>query len=131
MPVTTADSALLPAVFVACTVTSYDVPLVRPDTVMGEAAPVWVTAAPPPVGVAVTVNCVVAGVDGTGVNATPRVWSPGVTVVIAGADGTAPWEKDTWAGPPDGFVVTVIVVFQNSCIWSPSGTPRMQAMPTL
>jgi hypothetical protein len=40
---------------VAVTVKVYAVPLVSPTTVIGEDAPVAVTAVPPPTGVAVTV----------------------------------------------------------------------------
>ena len=50
-----ADALPVAAPLVAATVNVYAVPFVSPVTVIGEAAPVAVTAAPPPTGVATTV----------------------------------------------------------------------------
>jgi hypothetical protein len=81
-----ADSALLPAMLVACTVNVYAVPLASPETTMGDAAPVPVK----PPGVDVTVYPVIGLPPSKAgpVNVTLACALPAVAVPIVGALGT-------------------------------------------
>ena len=71
------------------------------------------------------------GVDAAWVKAAVSCPLPGVTVVSTGAEGAAPTDQLTWAGPPEGFVVNVFLVFQNSFICVGPAGPSVQAMPML
>ena len=92
-----ADGAPVPATLFAVTTNVYDVPLVRPVTVMGEVAPVAV--APP--GLAVTVYPVIADppADAGAVNVTVASSLPAIAVPMVGAPGATAFtvkERLTW-----------------------------------
>src|SRR4051812_28940199 len=82
-----ADARPVPTEFVAVAVNVYAVPLVRPPTVMGEAAPLALIAP----GEDVTVYEVIGEppFEAGGVNATLACAPPATAVPIAGASGTA------------------------------------------
>ena len=80
-----AEAAPVPTLFAATTLKVYAVPLVKPDTVIGELAPVAVK----PPGFEVTVNPVMATppVDAGAAKATEADASPAVAEPITGAPG--------------------------------------------
>src|SRR3954471_12366258 len=82
-----ADAGPLPATLVAVTVQLYCVPLVRPLTTMGLAAPVFVNG-DPPVATHAAVYCAIAApLFEAAANATEAVPFPAVMTPMVGADG--------------------------------------------
>jgi len=105
-----ADASPVPIEFVAVTVKVYAVPLVRPVTVIGDAAPL--ATIPPGDEVAVYVVIAEPPVEAGGVNATVACALPAVAVPIVGGPGTAPGVTlfvGADAGPVPAALVAVTV----------------------
>jgi hypothetical protein len=102
-----ADEGPVPSELVAVTVKVYAVPLARPATVMGEAAPLAVK----PPGEAVTLYEVISEppLEAGGVNVTVACPLPAVAMPIVGAPGTAPGV--TFHAADAGPVPTMFVAF--------------------